>query len=328
VVGASAPNTNWYFAEGNTLPGFAEYVTVLDPGGTAATLTFHYMVAGSAEKTVTGSVGAHSRGTFTTSAQIVSGLNESLWLSSTQPIVAERPMYFDYQGLANDNWTGGHDVVGANAPAKTWYFAEGTTRPDFEEWLTLQNPNAFPITVSATYQLAAGQGSPITKSYTVPADQRLTVSVNNAIGANKDDSVKLTSTSNFIAERPLYFNYNGVWTGGSDVLGANTPSTTWFFAEGTTRTNFQEYLTLQNPNSSAASVTVTYYTSSGQAIPKSYTIAANSRVTVNANTDVGPNQDISAEVTSNLPIVAERPMYFNYNGWTGGHDVVGYVPTQ
>jgi len=27
------------------------------------------------------------------------------------------------------------------------------------------------------------------------------------------------------------------------------------------------------------------------------------------------------------PIVAERPMYFNYKGsWTGGHDVVGFSP--
>jgi len=327
VVGATAPNDNWYFAEGNTLPGFDEYVTVLNPQSTTASLTFHYMVAGVGEKDVTGSVPAHSRATFTTSAQIGSNLNESLWLSSTQPIVAERPMYFDYMGLANDNWTGGHDVVGANAPEKTWYFAEGTTRPDFEEWLTLQNPNSTPITVNATYQLGSGQGSPIAKSYTVPAMQRLTVSVNNAIGPNKDDSVKLTSPSNFIAERPLYFNYNGVWTGGSDVLGANAPSATWFFAEGTTRTNFQEYLTLQNPNAQTAQVTVTYYTSGGQAIPKSYTVEANSRLTVNANTDVGANQDISAKVTSNEPIVAERPMYFNYNGvWTGGHDVVGYVP--
>lgn len=33
------------------------------------------------------------------------------------------------------------------------------------------------------------------------------------------------------------------------------------------------------------------------------------------------------QVTSNRPVVAERPMYLNYNGvWTGGHDVVGFTP--
>jgi hypothetical protein len=26
-------------------------------------------------------------------------------------------------------------------------------------------------------------------------------------------------------------------------------------------------------------------------------------------------------------VIVERPMYFNFQGkWTGGHDVVGYVP--
>jgi hypothetical protein len=27
---------------------------------------------------------------------------------------------------------------------------------------------------------------------------------------------------------------------------------------------------------------------------------------------------------NDIPVVAERPMYFDYNGWTGGHDVVGF----
>jgi hypothetical protein len=111
------------------------------------------------------------------------------------------------------------------------------------------------------------------------------------------------------------------------VLGANASAKTWFFAEGTTRDNFDEWLTLQNPGSADAHVTITYYTTSGQAIPKSWTVSANSRLTVNVNQDAGANQDISARVSSDQPIIAERPMYFNYNGvWTGGHDVVGYVP--
>jgi hypothetical protein len=47
---------------------------------------------------------------------------------------------------------------------------------------------------------------------------------------------------------------------------------------------------------------------------------------VNVNDDAGANQDISAEVSSDQPIIVERPMYFDYQGWTGGHDVVGYMP--
>jgi len=47
-------------------------------------------------------------------------------VSSSIPIITERPMYFNYKGA----WTGGHDVVGALAPDTTWYFAEGYTGLD------------------------------------------------------------------------------------------------------------------------------------------------------------------------------------------------------
>jgi len=58
-------------------------------------------------------------------------------------------------------------------------------------------------------------------------------------------------------------------------------------------------------------------------------VKAMSRVTVDVNAFIGPNQDVSARVTCNNPMVVERPMYFNYQGsgtrlnWTGGHDVIG-----
>jgi len=334
AVGAVAPNTKWYFAEGNTLPEFDQYVTVLNPGSTKANLKFHYMVEGQGEEEATGSVGAHARATFKTKDQIGNGKHVSLYLESTQGVVAERPMYFNYVGLAQNNWTGGHDAVGTNSPNTDWYFAEGTTRKNsidgaFEQWLCLQNPGTAPLTVTATYQLAAGQGNPVSKSYTVPAQQRLTVSVNKEIGQDKDCSVYLHSASNFIAERPMYFSYHAsAWTGGHDVLGVNSTATTWFFGEGTTRTNFEEWLCLQNPGNSDAHTTIRYFTASGQVITKQWTVKANTRLTVSANTDVGANQDISTKVSSDKPVIVERPMYFDYNGWTGGHDVVGFVPSQ
>jgi YVTN family beta-propeller protein len=328
TVGATAPGSNWYFAEGNTLPDFDEYVSVLNTTDATANLTFHYMVEGTGERDVQGSVGAHSRATFRTRDQIGSNLNASLHLSSDQAVVAERPMYFNYRGLAANGWTGGHDVVGANSPQKQWYLAEGTTRAGFEEWLCLQNPGGSDITVNAIYQLAPGQGLPRVKSYTVPAGQRVTVSVNREIGPDKDDSIQLISDSSFIAERAMYFNYEGAWTGGHDVLGANNSAKTWYFAEGTTRDGFDEWLCLQNPGNVDAHVTVTCDNASGRGSSKTVTVSANSRLTVDVNQLAGPNQDISAKVSSDSPIIAERSMYFDYYGWTGGHAVVGFTGQQ
>ena len=323
AVGATAPDNNWYFAEGTTLSGFDEYITVLNPTDSPANLTFKYMVEGSGEQDFPGSVRAHSRATFSTRNQIGDGRNASLHLSSDHAVVAERPMYFNYHGA----WTGGHNVVGANAPSNTWYFAEGTTRSGFEEWLCLQNPGDSPITVNARYLLGPGQGDPISNTYTVPAKQRLTVSVNAEVGPEKDASIQLTSTGRFIAERPMYFDYQNVLTGGHDVLGVKTPAKNWYFAEGYTGANFAEWLCVQNPNAKDATLQVTYYPASGLPMTKPWTVAANTRLTIDVNQDAGPNLEISAKVTSSQPVIVERPMYFNYNGaWTGGHDVVGFVP--
>lgn len=328
AVAAPSPGGTWYFAEGTTLAGFDEYITVLNPNATPANLTFSYMIEGEGEMVVNSSVGANSRATFTVRDQVGDGkTGVSLKLGSDQPVVAERPLYFNYVGLGNNNWKGGHCVVGTNSPATDWYFAEGTTRSGFEEWLCMQNPSGAPITVTATYVLGEGQGDPVVKTYDIPAQERNTVSVNQELGADKDVSVTLTCETPFIAERPLYFNYNGEWPGGHDVLGANGTGDTWFFAEGYTGANFQEYLCIQNPGANDLTAAITYYPEGGAPIVKQHPVKANSRKTVNVNEDAGANLSISAKVTSDLPVVVERPMYFNFNGmWPGGHDVVGYAP--
>ncbi len=324
AVGATAPAKSWSFAEGTTLPGFDEYVTVLNPGSSAANLNFHYMIEGQGEQVVTGNVGAHSRATFKTVDQIGMNKNCSLVVDSDQEVVAERPMYFNYQG----KWTGGHVAVGTTWPVKQWYFAEGSVYSWMDEWLCLQNPGSTDITVSASYMLGAGQGGTVEKSYVVPAKQRLTISVNQELGLNKDVSVKLSSSADFVAERPMYFCYHNAWDGGHDVLGAKDASQTWFLAEGYTGPGFDEWLCLQNPQTAETNVKITYYPKSGSGSPieRYWTLPAKTRLTINVNSDAGPNLEISARIESEQPIIVERPMYFNYNGWTGGHDVVGFVP--
>lgn len=149
------------------------------------------------------------------------------------------------------------------------------------------------------------------------------MSVNAEVGEQKDCCIHLTSSTPFLAERSMYFNYHGIWTGGHDVLGAGSSASQWFFAEGTTRSGFEEWLCLQNSGGKDARVDIAYYTGTGQVIAKRWTVNAGTRLTVSANSDVGPDQDISARISSDAPIIVERPMYFDFRGWNGGHDVVG-----
>lgn len=109
---------------------------------------------------------------------------------------------------------------------------------------------------------------------------------------------------------------------------------TWYFAEGYVSANFSEYLTLENPNAQAASVSVTYLTQPINQSPRppftlTYAVNAGTRYTVPINSQPGivQNDQVSLVVNSNLPIVAERPMYFTYTQLTpnpkGGSDVLG-----
>jgi hypothetical protein len=216
--------------------------------------------------------------------------------------------------------------------SEKWYFAEGTTRNNvndgsYEEWITLQNPNNTDAKVTLTYMLP--DGTTKQQPTTVIKKSRKTISVNGFLGKDLDVSTLVESNRHILAERPMYFNYRNKWTGGHDVLGVAVPQTDWYFAEGTTRNNawdgsYEEWLCLQNPGDTDANVTITYMLETGQNVKKDYKVGKTSRKTVDVNLDVGADHDVSALVHSSAPIVAERPMYFNYrNKWNGGHDVVG-----
>jgi len=333
AVGATSLSNNWYFAEGYTGPGFEEWICVLNPGDEDAELTFRFQTEELGEVMRDGvTLGAHSRGSYLVNALLGPNLQTSLSLESTQPVVAERPMYFDYSGRGTPrHWNGGHCVMGAPALSDRYYFAEGSTRAGFDEWLTIQNPGIMPITVAAVYQPAPGQGGNVEKTYTLMPHTRFTAYVPEEAGRDKDVSIRLTAPGPFLAERPMYFDYTGFgapgWTGGHCVIGSTATAGEWFFAEGYTGTDFQEYLCLQNPGDAAAVVQIDYYTQEeGHLAPRAVDVPARSRLNVRVNDNAGPGYQLSCrlQVLMGPEIVVERPMYFSYGpGWTGGHDVVG-----
>lgn len=232
--------------------------------------------------------------------------------------------------------SGGSNSMGAQ-PALTWYFAEGYTAPGFDEYLVILNSNDRDAEVTITYYL--GRGDPVTKFIRVPAARRYTVVVHDegyhGVGRVGEVSAKVQSDQPVVVERPMYFIYNGSAgqiKGGHTVLGASSPHTTWYFAEGYTGTGFDEYLTIQNPNPAEAEVKITYFLGRGGPVVKNLRIPGASRYTVvvhDPKEGVGRNQEVSAlvESTNGVGIVVERPMYFRYSGSsftaTDGHNVMG-----
>ena len=311
----------WYFAEGYTGPGFEEWLCVLNPSTSTASATLVYMIEGQEGKERNITIPPTSRYTVSVNADAGENLNVSVKVVSDQEVVAERAMYFNYKGI----WTGGHCVMGSKGPEEDLYFAEGYTGPGFEEWLTIQNPGDQQASVELTYMMRNGNNHRAT--HAVPPRSRYTVYVNQDCPETGDLSISLHSDRPVIAERPMYFNYKGIWTGGHCVMGSEWLDLRWYLAEGYTGPGFEEWVTILNPNEGPASLRVTLMylrKEGGTPITKTHDILPRSRYTVYVNQDAGAGLELSVIIISPLPVLVERPMYFDQHGWTGGHCVMAF----
>jgi len=324
IVGANAPQREWYFAEGTCRPDFEPYICIQNPGAVTAKVKITYMLGNGTTREESITVPGGSRKTVVVKHALGEGddaahdFSAKVETTNETAIVAERPMYFNYK----EKWSGGHDVIGALAPADTYYFAEGTCRTDFEPYICIQNPGAVTAKVKITYML--GDGTAKTQRLNVPRNSRKTVVVKDFLGEGDDPAhdfsakVETTNDTTIIAERPMYFNYTGIWPGGHDVVGALAPEDTFYFAEGTCRPGFDSYLCIQNPGGTAAEVKITYMLGDGTNEDQELTVPAGSRETVTVKHVLGEGDDAAhdfsakVETTNDTGIVVERPMYFSY----------------
>jgi hypothetical protein len=311
----------WYFAEGTTRAGFEEWLCLANPGVVDATAQVTFIFSDGDTVTLPYTVPAFKRYTVDVNATVGPEKDVAVKVDSDQPIVAERPMYFDYRGM----WDDGHITIGAPSPLDKWYFAEGTTRAGFEEWLCLANPGTEDAEVGLVYHLASG--GEVNQTISVPAEKRRTIFVNNIVGPEQDVAVEVDSDHPIVAERPIYFDYRSKWNGGTLCMGAAAPATAWYFAEGTTRSGFEEWLCLLNPGDEPAQVSVEYVFQDAGTQTQELLLAPGQRFSVFVNEVVGPDRDVAIRVESDKGVVAERSMYFSYHdAWDGGHSALGSTP--
>ena len=119
----------------------SSFLPILNPGTTAANVTATYYAAGVKVGTQTLAVAANSRGTiFPSQASPHLPARVSVVLTSSQPVVSERPTYFS--GINGGNAgivSGGADVIGVQQLSNDWLFAEGYTGGHFQENFVLAN---------------------------------------------------------------------------------------------------------------------------------------------------------------------------------------------
>ena len=351
LVGVNQPATEWDFAEGSTLAPYSEYLTLQNPGGSALSVSLNYVLDNGAHPVKQLTLAPNSR----TTVEMASGdlgnqtpclpgaggtcgvgaghTGVSVRVLAGGPIVAERPMYVNGYSFGAGTIRDGHDAFGASAPATRWYFAEGTTLAGFNEFLTLANLGL--SVAHMTLQYLDGSGRVTAHSLAVAAQTRATVNVNDptlGIGPGVTGvSVQVDADQPIVAERPMYMVHDfgtGQVAGAHDVMGITGLGTRFGFASASTLPGENAYLTIENPNSSSANVTITYYPA-GPAVTRTLIVPPTTRHTVlvfQTVEGVGPGLGaVGIVVGSDQPVLVEKPSYSSNFATYGATDTAGYA---
>jgi hypothetical protein len=297
------PLTPFYFlAEGSTGYGFETYINIENPNAEDVNASVNFLLANGSVKSA--SVGLPKQSQTTVNPrEYVGDADFSTRVDCVQGkmIAVDRTMVWTGQGASAAE---AHSSIGTTSPQKTWYLAEGSANWGFETWTLVENANGAPTNVTLSYMLEGG--GVIEKTKTLAANSRASFSMADAIGP-QDASILVTSDLPVVTERAMYRNNKRE---GHCSIGTPSPGTNFFLAEGTTAWGFTTYVLLQNSNPTPAKVTLTYMTPGGPVPQAPFTMPASSRKTVKVN-DQLPNSDFSIRVASDMPVVAERAMYWD-----------------
>jgi hypothetical protein len=298
-----APATTWGFPEGYTGVTFQEYLTVLNPTSTQANVTVFLAPQASS------STGAHTLalavpafGRITSNIRALnlgsSAKSVGMLVSSTQPIVAERVIYFS-DGSGSGKF-GSTVSAGISAPAIALHFGYGSSGGSGptgdQDFITLLNPNTSgsPVQVTASFTSAAGIAIGTPATVTVNPGTRQTIIANNSLGtaAVPGFSVSLTATGPIEAESAQYFR-------GSPNIGLHpgvafpaqaAPGTDLFMTDLSTtlpdnNTALDRTVYLFNPGTTAIQIAATYFGGNGATATATYTVAPGAIQTVDAVQD-------------------------------------------
>lgn len=246
ALGVPESSREWYFAEGftggNAQTAFETFLLLANTSGVRTTVTVEYQIDGVAVVSTDYGLEPNQRLTVWVDQEgrRISELRAAsfgMYVTATQPIVAERAMYWGTPSVADPTtptfpWREGHATAGSPVSAPKWAFAEGREGLDaagrpYSTFFLIANPNTTPITVRATFMTEDGGG--ITSTITVPQRGRANIWPTAALPefaalANRRFATFLESTGgeSFVAERAMYLfgdfasghvNMGTPWTG-------------------------------------------------------------------------------------------------------------------
>ena len=303
----------FYFAGGQNTATAHSFVDILNRNNEPASVALTFYFDSGAVGNVRDTVPAHSKRVISVAGYHFPPGTFGLYLRANRSIAA--------QIVINRDGQDGDSLIGNTGLGTRWYLAEGYTGLTFHETVSVLNVYPTPATVRLQI-LPLGGGQTKTDTVTVAPHSSLVTDI-NALAPGQSVSIIATSSLPVVVERTLTFSSNGY--GLTTSAGSNTPATSWLFAEGTTVNRFETFLTILNPNALPARVTASFFGANGISLgSRTLTVPGLSRANLKEN-DFLNASGIAAVVTSDLPVVVERPEYFGSPNDAGiaGSDVFG-----
>jgi hypothetical protein len=290
--------SHWYFANGDTTGTNSTIISMLNPGNAPARVTMTFLYQDGPERVYTQTVPPHS--TASVGLGLVAGYGRHIAtiVQADRRISAESTVTYG----SGDSAT----ALGASGPARTWYLAEGYTNGSFTEQVAIMNPSTTFATIDVHFlpfnNLPAREAR-----FVMQPRSNITIDAGQFM-PRQSMSVIVTANTDVVVERSMRFGAGS--RAAHDAVGVTTASTVWLFAQGDSSSSQQTYFTVLNPNQAApAAVTATFFDSTGKPVG-ARTIIVNPlrRGNIKLN-DVLPNAHVATVLTSNVPVVVERPTY-------------------
>lgn len=210
---SSVPSPNWTFPLVQSGPGYHPTLVVMNPSGSPGEVRLRYHLG---DGRVEERLAPVPVGRTDMDLEVAAGPGIGVVGS---PFVLEasfnRDVIVELETSVRDS--GYVDLLaqpGSTRASERWYFATGSTQPDFTQRMTIFNPSSQAQWVRLRYfpghpaTLPTVHQPPVEKSVKMSAGEVLTIDVENdalGVGANQDLSVVIDADSPVFAGRMLYF---------------------------------------------------------------------------------------------------------------------------
>ncbi|HWE62203.1 MAG TPA: hypothetical protein VHB98_10880 [Chloroflexota bacterium] len=290
--------SRWYFVNGDTTNGRTTTISILNPNNAIATVKMTFLYQAASEQHYTQVVPAHTVSLVDLGLVAGSGRIISTILEADRQISAESIV--NYPGADNTI------AIGAAGAATRWYLAEGYTNGSFSETIHVMNPNSTYATVDVQFLPFNNKPARETRFVMLP-DSNIQIDAGQYMPGLSISAI-VSADKPIVVERSMHFGLHG--RGAHDKIGTTTLSTVWLFAQGQSAGDRQTFFTILNPNQAAqAAVTATFFNTAGQPIgARTIVVDPLHRGNIKLN-DVLPNAQVATVITSNVPVVVERPFY-------------------